>query len=204
MKLAGEQADPYWKEKINIVKSEMTRSLTSLNEDYASTESDLMRRKNEIDADLIYNKDQLSTEQASELARQKDNIDLQLEDTRAQMASRGLTSSSISNRARERLQKENNIVTGSIQRKYADLNRTNELGSVRKVADITSQIDDLKRKFGESKTDVVRKAEGYLGSGELAGIEGLAGNTTGTLLEDKANDVLTRATSLMASDYGVK
>lgn len=204
LKVAGAQADPYWKEQINIVKDELSRTIGSLNNDYSATEADLMRRKNEIDADLLYNKDQISTEQAAELAKQKDNIDLQLENVRGEMASRGLTSSSISNQAKERALKESSNVVGSIQRKFADMTRTNELGSARKVTDIQTQIDDLKRKLGESTIDVTRKAEKIVGSDALPNMQGTLGGITGTNLEKEINDILTSANSLRSSNFGIK
>lgn len=203
LKLAGESADPYWREKINIVKDETNRAFGSLVSDEASQEEDLSRRSKAIDEDLAYNKDYLTTEQQAELSRQKTTYDNQLATMRENMASRGLSSSSIKTQAQEQLDTANAGVIGSTQRAYDKQQRDLGVTAQRNVADITAQLQDLKRKLGENKATTARSAEKYLGSAEAGNIPGassyLLGNVTGTMGEDKGSDILTRANALLGS-----
>ncbi len=202
LNLASQQADPYWREKINLVKDETERTFATLSADTASKEAELSRRSQAIADDLKYNKEYLSTEQQAELSRQKDDYDKQLGVIRENMATRGLTSSSVNTQAQESLASMNEDVIGSVQRKYAKEQRDLGVGSERDVADITAQLTDLRRRLGESKTDVARKAETYLGSTEANNIPGMSsylmGNISGTMVEDKGADILARANGLLS------
>jgi hypothetical protein len=201
LNLATEQADPYWREKINLVKDEAERAFGTLTADEASEEEKLSRRSQAIAEDLKYNKEYLTAEEQAELSRQKDDYDKQLLTIRENMATRGLTSSTISTQAHEQLATASENVIGSVQRQYAKKQRDLGVGAERDVADITAQLVDLKRKLGEGKTDVARKAETYLGSGTAAGIQGassyLLGNVSGIMKEDKGTDILQRANALL-------
>lgn len=205
MDQATKQADPYFKEKARILKDELTRVLTGADADLQTKEATLSRRKQEILDDLTYNKDQLTTEQAAELARQADSYDLELEKIRADMADRGLSSSSIKNQADEIVSTQNQDVIESTTRKYDRELRNQQVGADRQVLDLLDQINQLTRSTQETKTAAVRKTEAVLGSNDLADVPQAGGLTlggiTGTIATDKTNDIVARAKALLAQNY---
>jgi len=204
--LASEQADPYWKEKINIIKDELTRIVTSLSDNLVSKEKDLIRRRNEIETQLSSDQEYLTLEQQAELSTQKDSIDQELKSVREDMATKGLSSSSIRTEAEDVLNKANEDVVGSIQRKYAKEQSDRAATAESDLADIASQIEELQRKTSESKTQTARSAEALVGSEELKDVvdsDLLAGNITGSYYEDKQSDILSRASALLSKEYGL-
>ena len=203
LKQAGEQADPYFKEKINIIKDELARTTGTLEADLGSREKDLMARKTAIDEDLSYNKTYLTTEQQAELARAKDSYDEQILDVQGKMASAGLTSSSIRNRAENKLSKYYSNVVESSNRSYDKQQRDLGMTATRSLADIARQTADFQRQTSEGKTSSVRSAETKLGSKEFANTEYaplLMGKVSGSILEDKGSDIRKRATALMSTN----
>lgn len=205
MDQAAKDADPYFKEKARILKDELTRVLTGADADLATKEATLARRKQQILDDLTYNKDQLTTEQSAELARQADKYNQELEKIRSDMADRGLSSSSIKTQADEQLNTENQDVIESTNRKYARELRTQQVGADRQVLDLLDQIQQLRTDTSQKKTTAVRNVEATLGTGELADVSGAAGLTaggiTGTIATEKANDIVARAKALLAQNY---
>ncbi|MCK4554920.1 hypothetical protein KAU19_08285, partial [Candidatus Parcubacteria bacterium] len=205
MTIAGENAGTYWREKINIMVDEVKRSFGTLDRDVANREKELITRKQRLEEDLLYNKGQLGIEEQAELSRIKDEYDVQLENTRETMASRGLSSSSIKNQATERLTKRSDDMVGSSQRKYARELRSFTKTTERTKEDLERAVSELKERVKTSKTSTARKAEAYLGSseaGKVGEFEGhLAGGISGQLIEDKSADILSRAQSLMLSNY---
>ncbi|MCK9578696.1 hypothetical protein M0R01_04400 [bacterium] len=204
LKLAGEQADPYWKEKLNVLKDETNRALGTLETDEATNEAELSRRSQEITDNLTYNKGYLTTEQQAELAKQKDTYDQDLVALRESMAAKGLSSSSIKTQAGEQLAKSNAGVVESTQRQYAKQLRDLGVNANSSITDITSQINNLKKKLGENKTDIIRKVESYLGSTDTTtninnSSSYLLGNIKGTIGEEKGTDILQRANALLGS-----
>jgi len=206
LELAGEDAEPFWKEKLSIIKDELSRAIGTLGADLASREKELTRRSKEIEEDLIYNKENLTVDESAELARTKRAYDQELEVIGDTMANRGLTSSTIRNRAESRLEESYVDVIESTGRKYARAQRAEGVGATRLQADITQQVADLQRGFAEAKTGAARGTEAYVGSEALGklglGLEGLGlGGIKGGMAEEKATDVLQRSQALMLQNY---
>lgn len=205
--LAKKQADPYFAEKINVFSDEVKRSLGSLSADLGSREFELSRRKKEIVDNLNYNKQYLSAEQQAELARQADAYDAELEGLRENMASRGLSSSTIRTKAEDRLNRANEDFITSSERKYNYQLGGMSRDAMSNLADYEQQLADLRRKTLENKTDIVRKGESYLGTdlvNNIQGSDGLSlGGVSGTLLEDKTRDILTRTQGLLNNSLNI-
>jgi hypothetical protein len=199
--LAIEQADPYWKEKINIVKDTLKSTIATKEADLVSDEKTLSDRISQINEDLIYNKENLTIDQQAELEAEADTLQANLDTTRELMATRGLTSSTISTQAKEKLSSSYSDVVESVNRKYERENRTEETTAARNIALYQQQIADAQRTAQEAKTTAAKTAEQYLGTAETASTLGssdlLLGGVTGTATEDKASDILKRAQSLL-------
>ena len=198
--LASKQADPYWKEKLNIVKDELQRTTATTEADLASREKTLMDRQNAINEDLATNKEYLTAEQQAELARQSENYNNDLTTVREQMASSGLSSSSIRNRAENKLATRNADIIGSATRAYEKNIKSTENTATRELASIAQQTADYQRQASEAKTSAARTAEANVGStalGETSVAPLLLGGISGTMLDSKGTDILTRAKALM-------
>jgi hypothetical protein len=197
MALAAQQADPYFKQKINIFMDEFNRAMGTIDADLASHEKNLLAQKTEIERALTVGKEDLSIDQQAELAQEAKNLDSDILTTRDNMAARGLTSSTIRTQAEQKLNEANQYVVEGKKRTYERNIRDLEAKSAYNVNDILSQIDDVRRAANEEKISTTRKAEGYLGSDALAGNANLLGGISGSIIEDKSDDILKRANALM-------
>lgn len=201
--IAVSQATPYWREKINIMKDEIGRALGTTDQDLASREAELVRRRDAITQDLTSNTDYLSLNEQRDLANTKRTYEDELNNLREDMAARGLSSSTIRSQAEEKSQEAYTGVITSIQRDAAKQKSDLALGAERDVTDIAKTIEDLRRAALEQKTSTVRSAEATLGSSELGSLTGakdlLSGGISGSLLEQQASDILTRTTALMSA-----
>ena len=199
--LAAEQADPYFRQKIRILKDTVQRTFGTLEADLASREKELTRRRQEIDDDLIYNKEQLTIDEQAEMKRQQESYGFELDGIRETMSHRGLTVSTIKTKAEERLKTGHEDIIESTQRKYERAQRAQGLGAERQITGIIQQIADLQRGVKEKKTEVGRGTEAYLGTEEALKIPELTGYTAGGIKggieEEKAGDILQRAQALL-------
>lgn len=203
LKLAGEAAEPYFKEKLSIIQDELSRAIGTMGADLASREQELTRRSREIEEDLTYNRENLTVDEAAELARQRRQYDIELETIGETMADRGLSSSTIRNRAESRLEESYVDVIESTGRKYARAQRAEGVGAARLQTDITQQMADLQRRTAEAKTGAARGVEQYVGTEEL-GKMGLGqfalGGIKGGMEEEKAGDILQRSQAMMLTN----
>lgn len=197
MALAAQQADPYFKQKINIFMDEFNRALGTIDANLASHEKNLIAQKSEIERALSVGKEDLTIDQQAELAQEAKNLDADILTTRDTMAARGLTSSTIRTQAEQKLNEASQYVVEGKQRTYARNKRELEAKSAYNIAEIERQIADVRRAANEEKISTTRKAEGYLGSDALAGNPNLLGGISGSIIEDKANDIRLRADTLM-------
>ena len=122
------------------------------------------------------------------------------------MADRGLSSSSIRTQAEERIEEANADIITSTQRKYAYQTGAAERTASSNVADIVSQIEEAKRTAQANAKTAVRAAEEKIGSGEVGNITGadqykMGGVSIGTIGEQKAADILSRANAMMLQNY---
>ena len=201
MDAAAEQADPYWAEQLRIVKDEFTRTVGGLEQDFAAMEADLMARSKAIGEDLEFNKEFISAEEQAALSKQKLSYDVQLDGMREDAAQRGITSSSIKNIARERLDESNIGVVESITRQSARLIREETVGAERGLGDIERLTEDARAKLRATKTGEVRGLESIIGTTDTLGVKGTSGFTlggvTGSFGETKTKDILQRAQALI-------
>jgi len=201
---AKSQAEPYWKEIIRVAQDELVRNIAGLEEDYATIEAKLQKKIGEINEDLTYNRDYLSTSKQAELGKQLDTYQQELKGIQAQAGATGLTSSSIRTDAERLSAKSNEYVVGSIQRDYDKQLRDLGVTSTRSVEDLEREIADLKTSMGAKETEAIRGAEKYLGTSNLPTLNnntlgGTAlGDITGTMYEDKSRDIELRKDAIYA------
>ena len=203
LKLAGEQAEPYWAEQLKIVQNTLTQGIGFMRENLEASEQQLLEGISRIEEDLEYNREHLTLEEQSELRNQKRQYETQLENTQESMAQRGLSSSSIRNRAEVRLQESYTDVVESVGRRYEKEQRAEGVGAARRIEDVEVQMAGLRRQFEQQKTGAVQQAEAVIGTQKLGELPELGtyglGGITGTMETQKAQDILTRQQALMLS-----
>lgn len=199
---AAKQADPYWAEKINIIKDELGRTLGTYGADLESTQAELTRRRDYIQEQLQSGSTYITAEQQAELARQAQQYDVQIHNIGEEMANRGLTFSTINRRAREQAATQNEGVVEGINRTAEKQLSDLSAGSSFDLANVSAQLSDLQRRALEQRTSLVRGAEATVGSSALQDMglgSLLMGGITGSLAEQKASDIFQRAQVLSAT-----
>lgn len=202
---AKNQGDPYWKEIVGITQDELARALGAADSDLVSKEKSLSEKMRQVRDDLTYNKDKLTLDQQAELAQELQRYGVDLDNTRSDMADRGLTSSTVRTKAEEQLYANDQQVVGSVNRKYDSAQRTNQVTADRSLFDFEQSLSDFRRTTQEKKTDLVRKTEAYLGTDDTSKIQGansmVSGGKSGSIVTQKANDILARARALLTQGY---
>lgn len=194
---ATQQADPYWREIFSIAKDEISRTITGYKADLQSREKELLRRRQAIEQDLSSESQYLDAEQQASLAQQADQYEVQMEQLRDQMAAQGITSSTISARAKERSAKSQQGVVEGITRRSERDKRILQTTASRNLEDVAANLLNLRRTTEQAITSTVRGAEAQLGSSALSKYKSyLQGGITGALAEQKAGDILKRAGAL--------
>jgi len=191
---AEAEATPYWKEQIAIIRDELTRTMGDLSTNLALQETEFQRRIDRINEDLTYGAEQLTIAEQAELTRQKLAYENDILGIRDQMASRGLTDSSIRSRTEELENISNEDIVKSTTRKFADSQRNLRTSGQDDIAVINNQVTTLKAKTASDQLSAVRKVEGILGSANMTDWSSmLQGGLTGTLADEKRKDILVRA-----------
>ncbi len=199
---AAQQADPYWREQANIAIDEVNRTIAGYQSDITSEEEKATISSQRIQADLESESAFLDAEKQAALATQAQNYEVEAEQLRDQMAAQGISSSTISLRAKQRKAMANQGVVEGVTRRSAREKRIVETTATRGLEDVAANLLNLRR----TKTDLIvgaaRGAEAKLGSEALKGTsseEYLTGGITGALADLKAADILTRANALSQS-----
>ncbi len=198
--VAAQQSNVYMRQQIRTFENEAALSLGYIIEDYGvgkeltlrrMTESAedleayermMARRKSELEEDLEYHSGELDLDETRTLQTQLKNYELQLDQTRDTMASRGLFHSSIRGRAEDLLSEAHKDITEDIETKFARQRRELQIGVERQLADMEfqaeqqriqaqrqqqsyqDQLAQLQIQAKRGATDILRKSEQYLGT----------------------------------------
>jgi len=202
---AKASADPYFAEMVRIAQSELLTALGEQKGDFASQDRDLKLKIEQINEDLATGKGRLSVDQQAELSRRKRQYEVGLENLQEEARTRGLTFSSKRSLAESRLAQEQSDIVEStkrtFQRKIEDL----QMASARGETEATNLLKDYERVYGENITKLTRGTEKVLGTeglpdlSEFPGVKPLTG-VSGSLKEEKAKDILTRAEEISRVD----
>jgi len=150
----------------------------------------------------------LTIEEQAELKRQAESYGIDLETVRGQMASKGLSSSSIRNKAEERIGSVYTDTVESTKREYSQSIREQDVSAARLLEDIEFSRTESARKADLSKKEATRKVEEYLGTENTSKIPGAnnytMGNVYGSMAEDKAKDIIQRTFGFMINSNSLK
>ena len=193
--------DPFYKEQIRTAQDEIQRAISGTQADAKSSLDQLNTRIKQINEDLIYNKDQLTIEQQSELSQQLQDYQVQLEDLRQNYAEAGLAFSSPRDVAEQRLSMSQTGLAESSNRKYQRAVREQDVTAERQLQQSAQQIADTQRQSQERTTDIYRQGEKALGSKNLPTTDSATalGGITGSIEEDRQNAILGLQNTLLNS-----
>lgn len=195
---ATQMADPYWRNIILIAQDEVMRGFEQAEGDMNSSVERQQRIIQNINEDLSRNKDFLSLEQQSELSNISRNYEFAHDQLLDSAAGAGLTFSTKRKIAEKRLSEENQGMVESTNRRYNKQITSLTTEAERGNTEAQKEIENIQRNIRESKTNMGRSAETYLGTGNLPTLSGYTplGNVPGQVYEDKVKDVAVRQDAL--------
>jgi len=184
-------ADPYVQESIRLVKDELERNVTGVQQDFESKKKTYEDRIKAIQDDLVYNKEQLSLEQQTELAEQLRSNKKNLLELQQSAAESGLAFSSPRIEAESGLLASQQGISQSTRRKYAQAQRSNETAAARELAQIQQGVSDLEKSKTASLTGYQRGAEEKLGSAAVPSVPGVSqlGGITGSIEKQRQQEI---------------
>ena len=115
---AAKISDPYFKQQARIFVDDIQRGFVSLEEDAAIREKQLRNRLTDLREDVAASRDFLTLEQQKELKDLERTSQIQLENTREDLASRGFTFSSRAAEAEKLLEETTGEMRESVNRKF--------------------------------------------------------------------------------------
>jgi len=207
--LAGQAVGPYWQEQMDIITQQLGYALGTMDENFENQHDWLLKQIDKIENDLEYESEYLTLEQQSALARQKEKYGIQVEQMQENMASRGLSGSSIKAKTAQRLKIADEDVIESTTRHYNRLMRNLTTGGQFNIDSINQRIGELQASLTQSQTSAVHTAEGVIGTEAVLGVGGTSGLTlgtpgspfSGTIGQQELEDTKSTAESLMMTNY---
>lgn len=195
IKAAKQIADPYYKSQLTLALGEIGSTIAGLNQDYETKAEIIRRTQSELAEDVVTQKDFLTLEQQSDLARVTRQYDDDILKIRDIAAERGITIST-GYRSREELERgrttELQDVIESSGRQFnfriADLERRVARGDV----EAAKQLESLTGRRTLALQDIGRTAEAKLGTANVPIGTGHppVGGVTGQLEEEKRQNIL--------------
>lgn len=205
LKKAQKQSAPYMKQFYAIAEDELMRSYESITGDYSQTKARQEERARQLQEDLEFNRTNLSLAEQNDMATIARNQKMEVEQLTGSIANNGLTFSTKGDVAKQRLAEQQSGLRESTQRKYNEEKRLMETNALRTGTDITEQIKELDRKYGESLTSIGRKYETTVGTDKLGGGQSWydkLGGISGDLYEQGVKDVEQRKQSIFGGLTG--
>lgn len=201
--MAVTQADPYWKQIIRIAQDETVRTFDEAKGDYEASALRIERRREELQTDIATNRDRLSLDEQSQLAR----IDRQYEQTSQNVATAAAdagvtfgTGALARAGKQEAVDVETADIVESTKREYGQQIEDLTIQAQRGEETAREQLDELERTYGSRIQDIGRAAETYLGSERTAALD-LEGyqqmnDIVGGIEEDRIKDTQVRKETL--------
>lgn len=192
---AAKISDPYFKQQARIFVDEIQRGFVRLEEDSFLREQQLRTRLSDLREDITRSREFLTLEQQQELKNLQRQFEINLENTREELAQRGLTFSTRRAEAEKLLEETTGEMRESVERRFggqlAELQRQQERGE----RDTQSELERLRQLTERGKLDLARQAELELGSRgleqlpQLGGVQPL-GDITGEAERRRLQDAL--------------
>lgn len=199
MQAASEFSDPYFKAQIRLATDALKRGIEGKDGDLAFAEKEKQAALDELRANTRASKELLSFEHSRELQQLATKYEIDLEDTRQNLAATGFTGSSRRARSEQILGEQNTGLVESSTKQFGY--KTGNLDRSLNAADESTQaqIENLRRMTQEGKLDLYRSAEQTVGTVNLPNINGLdaVGGVGGTIPRQQVTDATSFANNFV-------
>ena len=189
-------SDPYYKAMAAVALDEFGRSVTSSAEDLKYRKSQIDAKISQLNEDLAYNRDTLSVNEQAEMSNLLKDYEANREGLDLQMQEAGLAFSSPRAVAEKRLLSAQQDTAQSIRRRYAGLQREQELTALRNRQALEQERGLAERQYQEGLTSTARAAESKLGSAALPSAVGgtavpkMGGIESGDIAQQRASAII--------------
>lgn len=192
-KAAEKLADPYFKQQIRLASDAVERGFVQVDKELEFEEMQASRRLKDLQDDIATRSEYLSIEEQNALKGIEREYKQTIDTTRQNLAATGRSSSSVRAETEQLIEESTGDLRESTKRSFGQqkLDANNQL--VRGQRDIQSEVQRLKEVAKQNKTGLFRKAEEQLGTSGLPKLNfdvNPLGGLTGTINEDKTNDII--------------
>lgn len=198
---AVDMADPHFASLINYTQDEIRRTIGGLDEDLQTQIERLQARRDQINQDLSFNREQIGLEEQAEMAKLARQYDRELRQVQSQAQESGTVFSSPRELAESELEQEVTAATESTQRVFGRQMRNLEVGAERQIEGLTQSEEDARTQTARGIMDIARRGELELGTSDMPNVSGVdvptLGGLTGTLQADKDAMILNLQSQLM-------
>lgn len=201
--MAVTQADPYWKQIIRIAQDETIRTFDEAKGDYEASALRIERRRTELQEDVSSNRERLSLDEQSQLARIDRGYEQQSQNVAMAAADAGVTfgTGALARAGKQEVVEEETAdIVESTKREYGQQIEDLNIRAQRGETDAAEQLTELESTYGSRVQEIGRASETYLGSERTAGLdlEGYKdlGDIVGGIEEDKIKDTQVRKETL--------
>lgn len=194
---ASQYSDPYFKAQIRIATDALQRGVQGQEGDLSFKEQQLQNALQDTSSNIAASKDYLSFQHNQELNQLARNYQQELDSTQNDLASRGLTSSSIRSRSEGILKDNYNGMVESNNKTFAFQTgqQNRQLGTAQR--DTAAQLAYYQDLAARNKLDLLRKTEEQVGSTNLSGYSNLLGNIGGQIPQNQVKDALSFASNFV-------
>ena len=195
--VAYKTSDAFFQQQIRLFTDEIERSFVNLEDQLAYGEAQLQKRLGDLQESVEANKDYLSFQQQQQLGQLARQYDLQLKDTRQQMAQSGFTQSTRRAEAEQILEETTGELKESTQRQFAYQTGLLERQLSQTQGDVQMETERLRELAQSGRLDLAAQAEKQLGTAGASGIPQIAqsgytptGGIVGEVEKKKYKDIL--------------
>ena len=194
MQASSEYSDPYFKAQISLVSDSLSRALGSSQDDLAFREQQLQASLQALNQNIAASKEYMTFQHQQEMEDLARRYELNLENTRNDMAATGFTQSTRRSKSEQYLSDVNEGAVESSNRTFQYQNENLDRQQQFQTQDAAAQIANMQRLAQQGKLDLLRQTEEQLGSAGLTqlGYSGgdVLGGIGGTIPRQQAQDQL--------------
>lgn len=199
-------SEPFFAQQIALTRDALERGFVSLDKEMEFKEFQLTNRIKELQEDVERQQEFLTLEEQSQMRGIQRKLEVDLDNTRNQMAARGMTFSSRKAEAEGLLNEVSGEMRESTARKFGQqqANIATQLARGQKSisADpndgFISELERLRDLGGQAKLDIARDAESKLGSQIAGGLSNvpILGGIQGSINQNMSSDIMQGASNI--------
>lgn len=197
---AEKLADPYFKQQIRLASDAVERGFVQVDQELQFEEMQSARRLKDLQDDIATRGEYLGLEEQNALKGIEREYKQTLDTTRQNLAATGRSSSSVRAETEQLINESTGDLRESTKRSFGQQKKEIQDKLTRGQRDTQAEIQRLRDVAKQNKTGLFRKAEEQLGTSGLPRLNfdvTPLGNVTGSIYEDKQNDIIGAVKNLM-------